>query len=118
MKILLIEDLKDLRWALAEQFKHYGFEIVEAENGEEGLKALETLSPIFVLTDIQMPKMNGIEFLKQARAKFPTLPIFVMTGYSPYSEAEVLGFGANGYFEKTSLNFTHFLGKKFGTLSA
>lgn len=50
-----------------------------AENGEEALKALETLSPVFVLTDIQMPKMNGIEFLKQARAKFPTLPILVMT---------------------------------------
>ena len=34
-----------------------------AENGEEGLKALEAHSPVFVLTDIQMPKMNGIERL-------------------------------------------------------
>ena len=118
MKILIIDDMEDLRWALAEQFKSYGFEIVEAENGEEGLKALETLSPVFVLTDIQMPKMNGVEFLKQARAKYPTLPIFVMTGHSPYTEAEILGFGANGYYEKTSLGFIHTLSKKFGTLSA
>lgn len=118
MKILLVDDMEELRWALAEQLKSYGFEIVEAKNGEEGLKALENLSPVFVLTDIQMPRMNGIEFLKQARAKFPSLPIFVMTGYSPYTEAEVLGFGADGYFEKTDLGFTQFLGKKFGTLSA
>lgn len=118
MKILIVEDSSDLRWALVEQFKHYGFETVEADNGEEGLKVLETLSPVFVLTDIQMPKMNGIEFLKQARAKFPALPIFVMTGHSPFTEAEVLSFGANGYFEKPDLSFTHFLGKKFGTLSA
>lgn len=118
MKILIIEDISELRWALSEQFKHYGFEVVEAENGEEGLKTLETLLPVFVLTDIQMPKMNGVEFLKQARSKYPTLPIFVMTGFSPFTEAEILGFGANGYFEKTDLAFTRFLGKKFGTLTA
>ena len=118
MKILIIDDLSDMRWALAEQFKKYGFEILEAENGEEGLKALETLSPVFVLTDVQMPKMNGVEFLKQARAKYPNLPIFVMTGFSPYTEAEILGFGANGYFEKTSTEFTHFLARKFATLTA
>ena len=118
MKILIVEDLSDLRWALSEQFKDYGFEVVEAENGEEGLKALENLSPVFVLTDIQMPKMNGVEFLKQARTKYPTLPIFVMTGFSPFTEKEILALGANGYFEKTDFAFTRFLGKKFGTLTA
>ncbi len=118
MKILIIDDLADMRWALAEEFKKYGFETVEAGNGEEGLEVLETFSPVFVLTDVQMPKMNGIEFLKQARAKYPTLPIFVMTGFSPYTSEQILGFGANGYFEKTSMEFTRIIAKKFATLSA
>lgn len=118
MKILLIDDLIDLRWAISDKLQTYGFEVVEAGNGEEGLKALETFTPLFVLSDIQMPIMNGVEFLKQARAKFPNLPIYIMTGFSPYSESEVIAFGANGYFEKSSLDFTHFLGKKFGSLTA
>jgi CheY-like chemotaxis protein len=117
MKILIVEDMEELRWAISERFKSFGFEIVVAENGEEALKALETLSPVFVLTDIQMPKMNGIEFLKQARAKFPTLPILVMTGFSPYTEQEVLGFGANGYYEKTQMDVAE-IARKFFRRSA
>jgi len=64
-----------------------------------------------------MPKVDGVEFLKKARAKYPNLPIFVMTGFSPYSEEEILSFGANGYFEKTTA-FADALAKKSATLSA
>ena len=118
MKVLIVEDSSDLRWALSKMFANYGLTAIEAEDGEAGLVALETHLPIFILTDIQMPKMNGIEFLKQARLKLPTLPIFVMSGESPYSKAEIVAFGASEYFNKTPLDFVHALGRRYGRVPA
>ena len=118
MKILIIDDLPDMRMVLRHSFEGFGFKITEAENGEEGLEALEKENFVFVLTDIQMPKMDGIEFLKKARAKFPDLPIFVMTGFSPYTADQVLSFGANGYFEKASSELPRTIARKFARMTA
>ena len=89
---------------LRSRFEGFCFFVFEAENGAEGLKVLRTQSITFVLSDLQMPKMDGIEFLKKAREQFPALQIFIMKGFSPYSEKDILDFGATGYFEKTSID--------------
>lgn len=104
MRILLIEDCEDLRASFSETLKSLGHSVFEAENGAIGLELLSMNSFDCVLSDIQMPMMNGVEFLKNAKRKFPNLPVFIMTGYSPYSEAEILNLGASGYFEKVNLN--------------
>lgn len=117
-KILVVDDCADLRWTIAEHFKLYGLIVVEASNGEEALKVLEAFSPKFVLTDIDMPKMSGISFLREARARYPELPIFVMTAHSVHSKSEVMKLGASGYSDKTSiLKLIESLGKEFGVVA-
>lgn len=62
--ILIIEDEPDLRETLKELLEMYGFLVVAAENGEEGLKRLHDIAqPCLILLDLMMPVMNGWEFL-------------------------------------------------------
>ncbi len=56
-----------------------GYEIVAVENGVEGLKVLDE-SVVACLCDVIMPKMNGLEFLKKSKEKYPNIPVFMMTG--------------------------------------
>lgn len=65
VKILLVDDDKNFREIWKTKLVSSGFEVIEAESGEEALKILETLRPNVVLLDIMMPGMNGVEvFLK------------------------------------------------------
>lgn len=104
MRVLLIDDDKDLRGCLKDQLVGLGHSVFEAENGEAGLNTLKSENVDLVISDIQMPILNGVGFLKKAREQYPTLPIFLMTGFSPYTEKQILGMGANGYIEKPMIN--------------
>lgn len=120
MKVLIIDDDADLRQAIAIKIASSicsKVHVIEAENGEDGLIALDTHSFTFVISDIQMPIMNGIEFLKRARVKFKDLPIFIMTGASLYTKTEILAMGATGYYEKPYIDVDGLL-KHYSTLSA
>ena len=102
---LVIDDEPDLREIWREVLEQRAFQVAEADNGRAALAQLEHHRVRFVICDINMPVMNGIEFLKVARPKYPELPIFMVTGGSPYSEAEVLKFGATGIFGKSQDEF-------------
>jgi len=58
-----------------------GYEVHEAENGKHGLSQLEAAAPALIITDIHMPEMDGIEFIRQVRTKqkFKFTPIIVLT---------------------------------------
>ena len=111
MRILLIDDCEDLRASFSETLKSLGHFVFEAENGVRGLEMLSLNNVDCVLSDIQMPMMDGVEFLKHAKSKFPNLPVFIMTGFSPYSKAEILNFGASGYFDKVNINLESLFSK-------
>jgi DNA-binding response OmpR family regulator len=66
-KILIVEDEQSLRRALVEKMSTEGFEIIEAGDGEEGLKAALQNKPDLILLDIVMPKMDGITMLGKLR---------------------------------------------------
>ncbi len=66
-KILIVEDEKSLREPLSKALKKEGFEVFEAENGEEGLDVAKKEHPNLILTDIVMPKMDGLSMLKELR---------------------------------------------------
>lgn len=111
MKVLLIEDNEDLREAFKEQISFLGHLVVEAHNGLEGLKVLSTQTVDLVISDIQMPQLDGVSFLKEAKSKYPQIPVFIMTGFSPYTEKQILALGASGYFEKDRLDFSSLFSK-------
>jgi DNA-binding response OmpR family regulator len=101
LKILIVEDDFELRDVIADLFKVHNFIVFQAENGKQGMGILEKEHVDYVLTDVQMPVMNGMEFLKASRAKFGAkLPIFIMTAASIYPEPQFFSEGANGFYEK------------------
>jgi len=83
--ILIVDDEAIIRDLCARALKDY--QVLEAKNGEEALKFFERGGIDVILTDIMMPKLNGIELLKRVKELDPTLVVIVMTGYA---EKEVI----------------------------
>jgi two-component system chemotaxis response regulator CheY len=78
--ILLIEDDDNLRETIAMGLGKEGYGVLQAEDGEQGLRLLKTNPVDAVLTDIVMPNMDGLEMIKKMRASFPSLPIVAISG--------------------------------------
>ncbi len=66
-KILIVEDEATLRHALRDELKRERYIILEAENGKKGLETAKKEHPDLILTDIVMPKMNGLKMLDELR---------------------------------------------------
>jgi DNA-binding response OmpR family regulator len=101
MKILIIEDDFDLRETIKEEFERNGATVFEADNGKSGMIILKNTEVDFVLSDYQMPCLDGMGLLKNAQieiAKCP--PIYIMSGHSNFEQKDFLAAGACGYFEK------------------
>ena len=83
-KILIAEDEESVRNLLADILKEAGYQIVLASDGVEGLERYEQEKGEFdlLLSDVVMPKCNGIELAKELRRKDPQLKLVLMSGYS------------------------------------
>jgi CheY-like chemotaxis protein len=99
---LVVDDSATMRQLIAMILRKMGYvRISGAPNGRVALERLETDRPDIVLTDINMPEMNGLEFIEQARAKYPTLPIVILSSYGDDAIRDSgLQLGANGYLTK------------------
>ena len=85
MKILIVDDSKTIRMIVARMLKQAGFgdhTVVQAADGKEGLAVAEESSPDVILSDWNMPEMNGLEFLKQLRANGNTVHFGFVTSDS------------------------------------
>ena len=82
MKIVVADDSRVMRQIVIRTMRqagHGGHEIIEAENGQEGLAAVAAQSPDLVLSDWNMPEMNGIDFLAAVRASGNDVPFGFVT---------------------------------------
>ena len=103
MKIMIVDDCQTTRRLLGIYLKSRGFEPVFAENGIEALEKLATNQVNFVFTDLNMPYMDGIEFLRNLRADpgLATLPVVMVTTEADTEEKErAFAAGANAYMVK------------------
>ena len=83
-KILIIDDEENLALFLKRKLELNGqFEVETASNGKEGLKKAAKISPDLILVDIDMPKMNGFEVLKNLKENKKTtgIPVVMLTGF-------------------------------------
>jgi anti-anti-sigma factor len=80
-KILIIDDEKPTLKMFSLFLEVYGFAILTAESGEEGLEVFERERPEIVLTDIKMSGMDGIEVLREIKRRSPTTEVIVITGH-------------------------------------
>lgn len=99
--ILIIDDEKAIRKTLGEILSYEGYKIDEAIDGEEGLKKFKEKSYDVVLTDIKMPKMDGIDFLEKSRESNSDIPIIMISGHGTIETAvEAVKKGAFDYISK------------------
>jgi len=80
-KILIVEDEESLRKALVDKFQQEKLEVLNAKNGQEGLKMALEEKPDLMLLDILMPKMDGIEMVKELRKDDwgKNVPVIILT---------------------------------------
>lgn len=98
--ILIVEDDTDLLESLDEQMSGRGWEVRCAENGEEALKQVRRELPMLIITDLEMPVMNGRRMLQQLRQEplGSDVPVIVLSAFGYEWEAELMG--AQGYIRK------------------
>jgi CheY-like chemotaxis protein/anti-sigma regulatory factor (Ser/Thr protein kinase) len=104
--VLLVEDSQTQALQFQLLLKKEGFDVTLAANGALGLKAIEESPPEIVLTDLQMPEMDGLELVKRVQKRWPLLPVILMTAHgSEEIAAEALRSGAASYFPKHTARY-------------
>ena len=99
--ILIIDDERAIRNVLKEILTNEGYKVEEAVDGEEGLRKFTGGNFDLVLCDIKMPKLDGIEFLQQANATNPDVPIIIISGHGNIETAvDAVKKGAYDYISK------------------
>jgi CheY-like chemotaxis protein len=79
--ILLVEDNPNARLLFTRILSSAGHEVIESDNGEEALNLLKNHRIDLVVTDLAMPKMTGFGLIGEIRARWPRLPVILITGY-------------------------------------
>ena len=81
MRVLTVDDSRTMLAMLQHTLTDAGFDVLQAEDGQQGLDVLKNQDVDVVITDINMPVMDGIEFIKSVRAsgRFQSLPILILT---------------------------------------
>ena len=100
MRILVVEDDQIIREGISEYLSEFGYDIVQAKDGQEALKSFENYEINLVILDIQIPLLNGLEVLKEIRKK-SELPVLMLTAFND-EEYKINAFSslADGYMEK------------------
>ncbi len=80
--LLIVDDMIMACETLAEILSLDGYNVKTADSGMKALDIINKEEINFVLTDIKMPKMNGVELLKEIKAVKPEIPVILMTAYS------------------------------------
>jgi len=78
--ILVIDDDEPIRELLRAILEHEGYRVLEAQNGNEGLKRFTETPTDLVITDLIMPEKEGIETIRDLRRKFPGVKIIAVSG--------------------------------------
>ena len=96
-KILVVDDSDDTREMMTKLLELESFTVVTAEDGSIGLDVAEMERPDIIITDINMPNLNGIEMIRRLRKQpqFSRVPIMAITAYGNGVAAEAVAAGAN-----------------------
>lgn len=107
-RVMIVDDEAILRTGLLHlcPWSEHGIEIVaQASNGQEALQQIETVRPHVVITDIVMPLMDGVEFTKAMKLRYPEIKIIVLSSYSEFSYVrEVFKYGVTDYLLKPKVS--------------
>jgi CheY-like chemotaxis protein len=106
-RVLLVEDDRFLRRACEKSLQQQGFTVATAPDGEEALRAIHADPPDIILLDLLMPKVSGIEVLKELKSdeKTRAIPVIILTNSSKETDIrEIESLGVSGYLVKANLS--------------
>ena len=120
-KILVIEDEKSVLKALAEKFTGAGFQVFQAENGEDGVTSVMANKPDLILLDLIMPVITGLQALKAIREKGDygkNVPVIILTNLDPNDKIseEITQNQPTLYIVKSNLKIEEVINKVKGLL--
>jgi len=99
--VLIVDDDPQMRIALNEAIQRMGYDTTICENGLNALDKLRNANYSMVVTDMNMPKMDGLSLLKEIRSKIGNLPVLVITGFGTVDNAvQSMKEGAADYLQK------------------
>src|SRR5260370_5183438 len=100
-QVLIVDDEPNLRKILSAQLSRDGYDVLTAEDGEQGLAVLREHHIDLVVTDLKMPKVDGMTLLREALRESPDLPIVMITAHGTVDTAvEALKLGPFDYLTK------------------
>jgi len=104
--ILVVDDDPLIRDVLKKIVEREGYKAITAESPEEALEKFDSRRIGLVISDIEMPGMNGLELMKKIKEKDNKVPVFVITGKTnKYDKHDIIEAGADGYITKPFKNF-------------
>ena len=100
-RILVVEDKESLAQMLRETLEHEGYEVIVANDGAEGIKRIKDSKVDLVLTDMKLPKKDGLAVLKASKDENPMIPVIVMTAFGTVETAvNAMKMGAYDFITK------------------
>lgn len=100
-RVLVVDDEENLRLVLKTFLKRHGYEVEVAPDGEDALPMIDGFGPDFVITDVRMPRMGGMDLLAALEAKGSEATVIVMSAYGSHELAlEAIQGGAYDYVSK------------------
>ena len=102
-RVLVVEDQDDNRRIIRDLLTSNGFELIEAETGDEGVAVAAREKPDLILMDIQLPGLDGYEATRRIRANpdLKTTPVIAVTSYAlSGDDKKAFAAGCNGYVTK------------------
>jgi CheY-like chemotaxis protein len=107
MKILLIEDSKFQRIANERALVKAGYSVIQAGDGEDGLRIARQNIPDLILLDMMLPKLSGLDVLRAVKndVLLKHIPVIVLSGLGQANEAKLLKEGAAAFVLKSEKSF-------------
>jgi len=100
-RVLVVDDEQSLRKVLAATLQREGYEVTVCSNGEEAIAALDRDGADVVVTDLVMPRMDGLTLLRKVVARHPDVPVIVVTAHGRIDSAvEAMKAGAFDFLAK------------------
>ncbi len=116
--IMLVDDDPVFRNITKNLLLAQGYQVVEAEDGLQGLKRLRESVPDLVLCDLSMPVLDGLEFVEEVSLEYPSLPLIVVSATDDISDvAKALRFGIKDFLPKPISNHQHLTNSIENTLT-
>ncbi len=99
--VLVVDDNRDHSQALAKIFERAGYRVRTADDGQEAFRLLTERPFDLIVTDLRMPRMNGLDLLRNIRAMSPLVPVLIVTAFGEWTTyIEAMDCGCVDYLNK------------------